>query len=68
MFVELAIQVKESEFSEEIGTTRGFVDVSRIESFYEDQDGGVYISTKSGDEFKVSNDIEYVMEAVNARN
>ena len=66
-FIEVEIHVKEDgEFGQE-DTTRGFIDVGEIESFYQDKDNGCFIGTKSGDEFKVANDVEYILDAVNER-
>ncbi len=65
-FIEFIFSVQEKDAGEydETQTTIGYIDVNSIESFYEDEDGGVYICTE-GDEMKVMNDLEYVLSVVN---
>ena len=65
-FVEfqIATKLEEGEYSPE-GTSRGFVDVNTIESFYEVEDG-IILEMESGNGFKVRDNLDFVSSVINA--
>lgn len=59
----MAIRLGEGEFAEE-GTSRAYIDVNQVQSFWETTDDCVVIEMENGDGFKVRDSLEEVVEWV----